>query len=329
MYFSHRRGSIILPRVVDGQRFDKVVTWAAARLGYWINEHLPRLGKWLTDDFFRSTMQRAWGPIEPEYRLQPADQRYADNPVTILINDDLVPALRAGKVRSVHGIKRVIGGRKVEMEDGELLEDVDAIVACTGYHNSFDLLGDAITFTKSTAKDGYKVPPQPDLFQNVFSLSYPDSLACLNFIAVSENTAGCSELASMAVAQVWSGKSALPPLAEMRRQVTEHQAWFETRCLRQPVTQLPGMVRGCLWLEFVHRTAGTGLYDYLSWWTWKGFVFALTKPRLYATMAYGVNTPHLWRLFETGKRKAWEGAEEAILHANALSVQDLADKGTT
>jgi dimethylaniline monooxygenase (N-oxide forming) len=238
-------------------------------VGYWINEHLPVLSTWLTNSMFRSTMQRAWGTIEPEYRLQP-DLRYAGNPVTLLINDDLVPALRDGRVRSAYGIRRVVGAKRVEMEDGSVLEDIDAIVACTGYHTSFDLLGDAMTFkhTTATGRDALKVPPQPDLYQNVFSLSYPDSLACLNYIAIPENTAGCSELASMAIAQVWSGKTCLPPLAEMRREVSFHQSWFERRCLREPVTQLPGMVRGGPWLEFVHRAAGTGLYENLSCWTW-------------------------------------------------------------
>lgn len=273
-------------------------------------------------------MRRAWGVIEPQYRLQP-DPRSSDSPVTVLVNDDLVPALRDGSVCSAYGIRRVLGGKRVEMEDGVVLEDVDVIVACTGYRTSFDLLGDAVEFTWSTARESQKVPPQPDLYQNIFSLSYPDSLACLNFIAVSENAAGCSELASMAIAQVWSGKTTLPSLPEMRRHVAEHHEWFEGCCLRQPVPQPPGMVRGGQWLEFVHRAAGTGLYENLSWWTWRGLVFSLTRPRMCATMVYGVKTPHMWRFFETGKRKTWEGAEGAILHANKMSATDLADNGVT
>lgn len=313
--------------MVDGQRFDKAFSWKATRLGFFLNEALPRVGQWLTNNIFLSAMHKAWGVIEPEFRLQ-AHPRYTDNVSTILINDDLIPALRAGRVLSTYGVRKVVGPRTLELDDGSVLEDVDAIIACTGYNTSFDILGDAITFTQTS--DFPKVPSQPDLYQNVFSLSYPGSLAFLNFIVAPENAAGCRELASMAIAQVWAGKSRLPSVAQMEREVAAHQVWFEGRCLSEPVPQLPGLIRGAPWLQFMHETAGTGLYEYLGgggWLgSWKGWMFALRNLGMYMTMAYGVNTPHLWRFFETGKRRAWEGAEEAILRVNELSKKDLAKK---
>jgi dimethylaniline monooxygenase (N-oxide forming) len=328
VYFAHRRGAVIVARMVDGQRLDKSFSWKATRIGFWLNEALPRVGQWLTNTVFHSAMQKAWGVIEPEFRLQ-AHPRYTDNVSAIIVSDDLIPALRSGRVLSTHGIRKVVGPRTLEMDDGSVLEDVDAVIACTGYNTSFDILGDAVTFTQTS--DSPKVPPQPDLYQNVFSLSYPDSLAFLNFIVAPENAAGCRELAAMAIAQVWAGKSSLPPMETMKRDVAAHQIWFEGRCLKEPVPQLPGLIRGSFWLEYMHQMAGTGLYEYLggggSWLgSWKGWLFALKNPRVYLTMAYGVNTPHLWRHFETGKRKAWKGAWEAIERVNRMSREDLAKK---
>ena len=53
-----------------------------------------------------------------------------------------------------------------------------------------------------------------------------------------------------------------------------------------------------------------------------GIKFSLLNPKLYLLMAYGVCTPHLYRYFETGKRKAWPGAREAIERVNRESAED-------
>lgn len=37
---------------------------------------------------------------------------------------------------------------------------------------------------------------------------------------------------------------------------------------------------------------------------------------MYNLMNNGVETAHMYRYFETGKRKTWDGARDAILHAN-------------
>jgi dimethylaniline monooxygenase (N-oxide forming) len=46
---------------------------------------------------------------------------------------------------------------------------------------------------------------------------------------------------------------------------------------------------------------------------------------LYQQLAYGVGTPHLYRFFETGKRKAWPRALDAIKEANRESAKDIKD----
>lgn len=53
------------------------------------------------------------------------------------------------------------------------------------------------------------------------SLDYPDSLAVMGCVVFAAPAFQFYDLASMAVAQVWAGRSALPPAEEMARAVDE------------------------------------------------------------------------------------------------------------
>lgn len=311
---------MILPRMVNGQRFDKFASWKATRIGHWLGRYVPSLNLKLLNSVMGSAMEKSWGHIEDEYRFERKPE-YVNNISTMLINDSLVPEMRAGRIVSERGVRKVTGAYSIEMEDGTMLNDIDAIITCTGYYTPFDILKDGLTFTSPA--EG--VPPQPDLYQNIFALQHPDSLACLNFVVAPENAAGCRELAAMAIAQVWTGKSELPPHHVMQSHIKSHHQWFAKRCAVQPVSQLEGLIEGHSWLKFVHQTAGTGLYENLGW-TWTGFCFSLLNPSLYFTLAFGVNTPHMWRLFVTGKRQAWSEALGAIEHVNRQSKEDLSQK---
>ena len=309
--------------MVDGQRFDKFATWKATRIGHWLGRYVPSLSLKLLNSVFGSAMQKSWGDLEEKFGLERKPE-YVNNIVTIVVSDRLIPEFRAGRIASVHGIRKIAGTRSVELEDGTILDDIDAIITCTGYDTPFEPLRDTLNF--SSPAEG--VAPMPELYQNIFALEYPDSLACLNYIVAPDNAAGCRELAAMAIAQVWAGKAALPAYPDMKSHIDRHRMWFANRCATQPVSQLEGLVEVHSWLTFVHQTAGTGLYERLGW-TWAGMWFSLMHPSLYLTLAFGVNTPHLWRLFETGRRKAWAGALDAIIHVNRQSKEDLAQKVDT
>jgi dimethylaniline monooxygenase (N-oxide forming) len=40
-------------------------------------------------------------------------------------------------------------------------------------------------------------------------------------------------------------------------------------------------------------------------------------------MNHGIETAHAFRFFETGKRRKWEGAREAIIHMNELAKSNF------
>ncbi|CAG9939896.1 unnamed protein product [Clonostachys rosea f. rosea IK726] len=321
VYFAHRRGALVIPRMVKGKRFDRFAMWKAVSTLFWAERFFPALHAWMINKNFTAAMRSSWGEIEPEFRFD-WHPRYASNVTGVLMTDDLIPALRDGRVKSTWALRKIVGPKAVEMEDGTVLDDVDAIICCTGYSTPFGVFDEtAIKFNEPDPK----VPPQPNLYYNVISPEYPDSLAFLNFAVLFGSASQCRELASMAIAQIWRGKSSLPPREEMDRQIRERQSWYVKRCYTEPLVQLEGLVEPDSWLRWVHSTAGTGLYENLGW-TWQGLRFSLRHPRTYLLLAYGVNTPHMLRYFETGKRKAWDGAMEAIRHANKMSRLDLSKK---
>jgi len=67
---------------------------------------------------------------------------------------------------------------------------------------------------------------------------------------------------------------------------------------------------------FLHDAAGMGMKN--LGWGLKGWKFWFKDPKMSYMMNNGVETAHAFRYFETGKRTAWHGAREAIIHMNEL-----------
>lgn len=258
------------------------------------------------------------------------------------------------RLESVPGVWRIIGPHEVELTDGRVVMDVDVIVAATGYAPDFGpLVPDAVGMTSmptgwadgsatpaapavaSPAGDGYEnndaddsrpsapaAAQLPDLYQNIFSLRHPDSVACLNWSTLGENAATFRELSAMAVAQVWAGKSALPPAASMAADVAAYQRWLSGRMAAGGSGgNYAGLIRGHAWMRFVHGAAGLGVYENLGGWgcgvcTWRAWRLWWSDPVLFRLAAYGVYSPHIYVLFDVGKRKPWAGARDAIVKIN-------------
>ncbi|XP_044377357.1 flavin-containing monooxygenase FMO GS-OX-like 8 [Triticum aestivum] len=121
-----------------------------------------------------------------------------------------------GDVLRLHTrIRRLHADGRVEFADGSSVA-ADTVIYCTGYTYSFPFLdtGGAVTIED----DGYVVGP---LFEHVF----PPSLApSLSFVGVARKVLipWFFELQARWVAQVLSGRRALPAEEEMLRSVEEH-----------------------------------------------------------------------------------------------------------
>ncbi|KAF9776439.1 hypothetical protein IL306_005374 [Fusarium sp. DS 682] len=219
-----------------------------------------------------------------------------------------------------HGvIVRVAGPKKIELTDGTCL-DVDTIIWCTGYKADFSLLDPSVDPTRNTTPKwaeaiGSRGKPLPRLYQNVFSLDYPDSLAFMGNLLLATSAFPISDLCTMAIAQIWKGNSALPSIDEMNR-ATDKQ--HELVCkLANEGSVAPGWLRQADWLSWANKAAGAQVYEHLGWGL-KGWKLWWSDRALYKMLMDGVFTPFVWRVFDgEGKRKKWDGAREAIEKVNA------------
>ncbi|KAL3485874.1 flavin-binding monooxygenase-like-domain-containing protein [Aspergillus germanicus] len=128
------------------------------------------------------------------------------------------------------------------------------------------------------------------------------------------------DLASMALAQVWSGNSPLPPVEEMRAQVDAHYEWILSRARQGSVH--PDLVRTPEWYRWVNEAAGTGVYEKLGYGV-EGWRFWVGDRAWCNTLMYRIWSPHAYRLFDTGRRKRWDGAKQEILRV----VREIEEMG--
>jgi dimethylaniline monooxygenase (N-oxide forming) len=308
-----------MPREKNGVPATNVLTHRfliiIALLEYW----LPVLAERLFNKKAAKVMREAFGDVDPAWGLHPAPSVKVSNPV---ISDTLISNFRSGAVRSIAGIKRVVGPRRLELNDGEQV-DADAIICCTGFRNDFRLVDPRYDPAADTSLDwldapGSKGRPLPRLYQNVFSLKAPDSLAYLGCAWFVTGAFCLADIASMCIAQVWAGHSALPPAQEMERWVQRQERRITATARRGTV--IPASVAPREWLVWADATAGMGIEEHTGWGP-KGWAFWWREPRLARQVMDGVLTAAMWRLFESGKRKPWEGARAEIERANEIQAK--------
>lgn len=311
VYLSHRRGTkIVRPRGPDGVPTDIMLSPTVSSIMWRIEKSFPSLFGWIMDTAITSNFKAIWGENKAEWRFSPSPS-IGEGFHTIMCNDDLIPLVKDGKITSTWGVKRIVGPRAVEVDDGSVIDDVDAIIACLGYDADISMLSEALTFVDAPGD----AAPLPNLYQNIFPPEHSDSVAIMSNVHLNGPQIPGRELTAMAVAQIWSGNSSLPSKPAMDAWVVQHQEWLWKR-----IAQAHGLHRGDVlaidWMKFVHNAAGTAMYDHIGW-CWNAWKLWWNDSKLYKALAHGPATSHAFRLFETGKRDAWDGARQAILDVNA------------
>ncbi|PTB63267.1 FAD/NAD(P)-binding domain-containing protein [Trichoderma citrinoviride] len=235
-----------------------------------------------------------------------------------IIGDGFYEHLVSGAVSLVPGLKRVYESH-VELSDGSSLE-VDVIIISVGYTKSYSLLGpwDPSRNMPQAWKDtpGSMGRPLPRLYQGIFSLDFPDSLAYLEHVGATLSATINGDLASMALAQVWAGNTKLPSDAEMARNADKQNQMAISLASKGEIYD-PAMVDRPEWNLWVDKAAGLGIYDRIGN-GWKSWRLMLTDYRLYKALLDGTFVPQVYRLFDEGKRKPWAGARESFLRANGM-----------
>ncbi|PHH59787.1 hypothetical protein CDD81_2591 [Ophiocordyceps australis] len=245
--------------------------------------------------------------------------------VFVFFNDYFLSIVEQGQVEIKAAFGKFTGPRSVVLADGEQLDDVDAVIVCSGYHEvPMPLSGPGIPTDPALSperserliKSPYYDPksPFPRLYHGLLSETWPESLACVGRLSVPRSTMVIYDVATMALASVWSGKHPLPEQAEMKRVIDARHDFVISVLEKGPIiyTGITLDMSETYW--WWNEAAGTGINERLGSWGLQGWKFWLTEPILYEMIMDGAFCPAVYRLFETGKgRRAWPGARQTIV----------------
>lgn len=298
-----------------------------------MQRYIPRQWEAMTNKML-SKIQNASFTLKPEWRVNPAPSFLHAVPT---ISDTLIPALEKGEIESVEMATEISGDFSVQLADGKAVE-VDAIIWCTGYHVDYSIVGefDPTLETRHTdvsdksldsvlpplaaspvSKPKQFEPPIPRLYQNLLSLTHPDSLAFLGTAAIPSAAFQLYDLATMAIAQLWKpddSSPSLPSRCEMITWVRNHLAWANAILARGSFNTR--MVFAPDWDDWLDETSGCRVNENLGYGH-KGWAFWLNDLKFCNSLMDGIYSPHVYRLFDShGRRKAWAGSREAIISVN-------------
>lgn len=276
------------------------------------------------DDKALEKLSKAAFPVPPEWRFFPAPCLAITGPLKA---DQLYPLLEAGFAEPVREIEKISGPRSVMLKDGRVLEDLDAIIFCTGYHMNIPFLG---------AYNPYGVADEPPaLYRNIFPLdpdrAIQESLAFLGHAIIPFPGFVMHELVAMSIAQVWLGTSRLPTLRTMEKWHRKRLRWRQSLLARQKVksTHYPGLLPEAEHIRWLDETAGTGIFAHFglrSWLSSRALRFRIEHRELHESCRTGLFTPTIWRLFDMGKRKPWDGAMSQIREDNAMAQRQVNER---
>lgn len=307
VYISHRRGVVIASRYRNGLPVDLSITWQRHKMSWFMQNHFPTLSRKLADTAVAFIMRQQWGKLDPAWRIQPSPSITSTLPA---VSETLISLLREGKLASMNEIRRFKGPRSIEFADGEVLDDVDAVICATGYTADFSIA----PFVESSSPEGANGRKMIRLYQNLFPPQYANSAAFLNYSAFGKsNGVGFADVIAMALSNIWRGVSPLPSVGEMESDIDAHHKWVIPQLKINPYMDVSKVNQG-KWQGFLHDAAGTGMEN--VGWGLRGWRFWLKDRKMSSLICNGVETPYAFRLFETGKRKTWPGARQAILDVN-------------
>jgi dimethylaniline monooxygenase (N-oxide forming) len=295
--------------MIDGKPGDLAISRRIIDFKYTLSAISPALSEGFFNMVIQSLTKKAF-KLQPEWRIHPPHSILCHQPT---VSDTLCSHLEDGTIISKHNVQEFVGQNKIKFTDGTTAE-IDTLICCTGFTRDFTLIPEL----RTTGRDAWSEKPKSDgqplqrLYHNIFPPSHSDSIAFLNNFTYPTGYMWIADLASMAVAQVWKGKSQLPPVEEMNQQIDADHAWLTTLVERETVAS--DFVQEESWLYWCHDAAGTGINENLGY-RFSGWGFWARDMSLSNLLMGGVETPFALRLFD-GKRKKWDGARQAIIDVN-------------
>ncbi|PNY29477.1 Dimethylaniline monooxygenase [N-oxide-forming] 2 [Tolypocladium capitatum] len=323
VYVSRRHDAFVISRYIDGKPYDHSFNHRRGLIFDLLRRTLPSLAEEMMRKVLTRIHMKGCPDVPSDMDLTTAPLPSRTPPV---ISDRVVPEILAGNITLVRGIREVSGPKSVVLEDGKEM-DVDAIVFCTGYRADYSLAGPFDPTVEQsvawTSAAGSNCRALPRLYRNIFSLEHPQSLAFMGAIAFPSPAFLTYDLASMALAQVWSGQFRLPPQAAMVAQVDEQHTWLAS--LAAEGTVIPGWVKADEWMAWADEAAGSDVTAHLGYGL-RGWSF-WARDRAFCNMLMdGIPSPHLYRMFETGRTRTWGGARDEIVRINSPTSKEQRTK---
>lgn len=222
------------------------------------------------------------------YGLQPAHRFFDRRPI---VNEDLLGRILQGRVVVKPNLK-AFTSTGVMFEDGTMEENIDAVVFCTGFKDSFPFLAPSLL-------DG--PTGQLQLYKRLFPVSLsPPTLAVMGLFQAAGPIMTVVEMQARWAVKVVTGQRSLPSLKQML-QVTES----DTSRNRKSSPRQSDSARQIDYISYLDFMAGEVGAQPNLWW------LLLTDPVLWTKVFFGPCTPYQYRLSGPGQ---WAGAREAILN---------------
>jgi dimethylaniline monooxygenase (N-oxide forming) len=196
-YLAMRRGAYVIPKYLGGKPTDELGGELASRLPLWVVRGL----------YGRALKTAVGDPTD--YGLPKPDHKLAEAHPTI--SSDLLPRIGHGGIAVKPNIERLEGDR-VRFADGSV-EEVDAIIYCTGYKITFPFLDEALVSAEDNRIPLYRrvVHPERD---GLYFIGLVQPLGAIMPIA---------EEQSKWVADLVLGEAALPGRARMQRAIEREE----------------------------------------------------------------------------------------------------------
>jgi hypothetical protein len=193
-FVATRRGAWVLPKYLNGKPIDEIANSVTG------NVPIPVM---------RAVMKRQLKVAvgDPtDYGLPKPDHKLLEAHPTV--SSEFLPRLGHGDITAKPNIDRFTGGRGVRFVDGSE-EEVDLVVYCTGYKITFPFFRPEVL-----AAPDNKLP----LFRRVVSVERP-GLYFIGFIQPLGPIMPLAEAQAEWIADLLSGRAALPAAAEMWREI--------------------------------------------------------------------------------------------------------------
>jgi hypothetical protein len=199
-----RRGAYVLPKFLGGKPIDEAAPPAVSLLP------LP------VQRFFMARLLKLAVGEMTDYGLPQPDHKLLEAHPTV--SSELLPRIGHGDIAVKPNIDRFSGGRTVRFVDGSE-EEVDLVVYCTGYRITFPFLDPKVF----EARDN-----RMRLYRRVVSIENP-GLHFIGFIQPLGPIMPIAEAQSEWVADLLTGRAALPSATEMHAEITDYERRMRKR----------------------------------------------------------------------------------------------------